>query len=115
MGSGHGAWGYLGWSRRIALQLRLVAWRALRRQRRGLAPPLRVGVGCICCWPCARFEFQKNGGPEVLSCEDVAVPELKADEVVFRVEAAGIMCLDEVERSVADAETLLRGSGQAFD
>ena len=50
-----------------------------------------------------------------MSCEDVAVPELKADEVVFRVEAAGIMCLDEVERSVADAETLLRGSGQAFD
>jgi NADPH2:quinone reductase len=41
----------------------------------------------------------KNGGPEVLSCEVVAEPEPKADEVVFRVEAAGINFIDVYQRT----------------
>ena len=36
------------------------------------------------------IRISKNGGPEVLSCEEIAVPDPKADEIAFRVEAAGI-------------------------
>ena len=41
----------------------------------------------------------KNGGPEVLCCDEIAMPEPKADEVVFRVEAAGINFIDVYQRT----------------
>lgn len=45
------------------------------------------------------IRISKNGGPEVLRCEEIAVPEPKADEVVFRVEASGINFIDVYQRT----------------
>jgi NADPH2:quinone reductase len=45
------------------------------------------------------IRISKNGGPEVLSCEEIAGPEPKADEVAFRVEAAGVNFIDVYQRT----------------
>ena len=45
------------------------------------------------------IRISKNGGPEVLSCEEIAVPDPKADEIAFRVEAAGINFIDIYQRT----------------
>jgi len=45
------------------------------------------------------IRISKNGGPEVLSCEEIAVPEPKADEIAFRVEAAGVNFIDVYQRT----------------
>ncbi|MFT3868323.1 MAG: quinone oxidoreductase [Nibricoccus sp.] len=45
------------------------------------------------------IRISKNGGPEVLSYEEVEAPEPEANEVVFRVEAAGINFIDVYQRT----------------
>jgi len=45
------------------------------------------------------IRVSKNGGPEVLRCEEIAAPEPKADEIAFRVEAAGINFIDVYQRT----------------
>jgi NADPH2:quinone reductase len=45
------------------------------------------------------IRISKNGGPEVLSCEDLAVPEPKEGEIAFRVDAAGINFIDIYQRT----------------
>jgi len=45
------------------------------------------------------IRISKNGGPEVLSYDEIAVPEPKADEVAFRVEAAGVNFIDIYQRT----------------
>ena len=45
------------------------------------------------------IRISKNGAPEVLSYEEIPVPDPKVDEVVFRVEAAGINFIDVYQRT----------------
>lgn len=45
------------------------------------------------------IRISKNGGAEVLSYEEIAVSEPKADEVAFRVEAAGLNFIDVYQRT----------------
>jgi NADPH2:quinone reductase len=45
------------------------------------------------------IRIYKSGGPEVLSCEEIARPDPKADEVAFRVEAAGINFIEVYQRT----------------
>ena len=45
------------------------------------------------------IRISKNGGPEVLSGEEIAAPEPRAGEVIFRVEAAGINFIDVYQRT----------------
>jgi NADPH2:quinone reductase len=45
------------------------------------------------------IRISKYGGPEVMTCEEIAAPEPKADEVAFRVEAAGINFIDVYQRT----------------
>ncbi|MFT3783852.1 MAG: quinone oxidoreductase [Nibricoccus sp.] len=45
------------------------------------------------------IRISKNGGAEVLSCEEVAMPEPGADEVVFHVAAAGVNFIDVYQRT----------------
>jgi NADPH2:quinone reductase len=43
--------------------------------------------------------FYQHGGPEVLQCEEVPTPRPEADEVLIRVEAAGVNYADTVRRN----------------
>ena len=43
--------------------------------------------------------FYQHGGPEVLKCEEVPTPRPGADEVLIRVEAAGVNYADTVRRN----------------
>lgn len=45
------------------------------------------------------IRIHKHGGPEVLTVENAAPPEPKADEVAFRVEAAGVNFIDIYHRT----------------
>ena len=45
------------------------------------------------------IRISQNGGPEVLRCEEIAVPEPKAEEIAFRVDAAGINFIDIYQRT----------------
>jgi len=45
------------------------------------------------------IRISKNGGAEVLSCDEIAVPLPKAGEIAFRVEAAGINFIDVYQRT----------------
>lgn len=45
------------------------------------------------------IRIAKNGGPEVLSCEEIAGPEPEAGEVAFRVEAAGVNFIEIYQRT----------------
>ena len=42
--------------------------------------------------------FERNGGPEVLEVRDLPEPQAGGDEVVVRVEAAGVNFMDVYER-----------------
>ena len=43
--------------------------------------------------------FYQHGGPEVLKCEEVPTPRPAADEVLIRIEAAGVNYADTVRRN----------------
>jgi NADPH2:quinone reductase len=43
--------------------------------------------------------FYQHGGPEVLKCEEVPTPHPGADEVLIRIEAAGVNYADTVRRN----------------
>jgi NADPH2:quinone reductase len=43
--------------------------------------------------------YYQHGGPEVLKCEEVPTPRLGTDEVLIRVEAAGVNYADTVRRN----------------
>jgi NADPH2:quinone reductase len=43
--------------------------------------------------------FYQHGGPEVLKCEEVPTPHPAADEVLIRIEAAGVNYADTVRRN----------------
>jgi len=45
------------------------------------------------------IRISKNGGPEMLQCVEIVEPEPKADEVVVRVEAAGVNFIDVYQRT----------------
>jgi NADPH2:quinone reductase len=45
------------------------------------------------------IRFHTYGGPEVLRLEEVPVPEIKPDEVLIRVRAAGVNFLDAYQRT----------------
>jgi NADPH:quinone reductase len=45
------------------------------------------------------IRFHTYGGPEVLRLEEVPVPEIKSDEVLIRVHAAGVNFLDAYQRT----------------
>jgi NADPH2:quinone reductase len=45
------------------------------------------------------IRFHHYGGPEVLRLEDTPIPEIKADEVLIRVKAAGVNLLDVYQRT----------------
>jgi len=40
------------------------------------------------------IRFHTYGGPEVLRLDEIPIPEIKADEVLVRVSAAGVNFLD---------------------
>jgi NADPH2:quinone reductase len=44
------------------------------------------------------IRFHTYGGPEVLQLEEIPVPEIKADEVLVRVQAAGVNYIDVYQR-----------------
>jgi NADPH2:quinone reductase len=43
--------------------------------------------------------YYQHGGPDVLKCEEVPTPRPAADEVLVRVEAAGVNYADTVRRN----------------
>ena len=45
------------------------------------------------------IRVNENGGPEVLSCEDIEQPSPGAGEVLVKVAAAGINYIDTYQRS----------------
>ena len=45
------------------------------------------------------IRFHKNGGPEVLQLEEIPVPEIQPDEVLIRVNAAGVNYIDIYQRN----------------
>ena len=45
------------------------------------------------------IRFHAYGGPEVLRLEEIPVPEIKSDEVLVRVHAAGVNFLDAYQRT----------------
>ncbi len=45
------------------------------------------------------IRFHTYGGPEVLRLEEIPIPEIKADEVLVRVNAAGVNFLDAYQRT----------------
>src|ERR1700754_4034009 len=45
------------------------------------------------------IRFHTYGGPEVLRLDEIPVPEIKADEVLVRVGAAGVNFLDAYQRT----------------
>jgi NADPH:quinone reductase-like Zn-dependent oxidoreductase len=44
------------------------------------------------------IRFHAYGGPEVLQLEEIPVPEIKPDEVLVRVHAAGVNYIDVYQR-----------------
>jgi len=44
------------------------------------------------------IRFHAYGGPEVLQLEEIPVPEIKPDEVLVRVRAAGVNYIDVYQR-----------------
>lgn len=45
------------------------------------------------------IRFHTNGGPEVLQLEQIPIPEIKPDEVLIRVHAAGVNYIDIYQRN----------------
>jgi NADPH:quinone reductase len=45
------------------------------------------------------IRFRTNGGPEVLQLEQIPIPEIKPDEVLIRVHAAGVNYIDIYQRN----------------
>ena len=45
------------------------------------------------------IRFHTNGGPEVLQLEEIPIPEIKPDEVLIRVHAAGVNYMDIYQRN----------------
>jgi NADPH2:quinone reductase len=57
------------------------------------------------------IRFHTYGGPEVYRLEEVPVPEIRADEVLVRVEAAGVNYIDVYQRIGLYKTTLPFGPG----
>ena len=45
------------------------------------------------------IRVNEHGGPEVLSCEEVDTPRMSEEEVLVKVESAGINFIDTYQRS----------------